>query len=167
MRISMRVLLSGALTMGFTAAVSFAQPAPPVTNAEPSSVSTAYDQSMAAKVGADEHGMRHYVMAILKTGPNRMPAGPQRDEMFKGHFANIQRLASEGRLVLAGPFDGAEGWRGMFIFAVTDIEEAKRLVATDPVVVNGEMVPEFHKYYGSAALMLVNELHQRVQKKSF
>ena len=38
------------------------------------------------------------------------------------------------------------------------------LVATDPVVAKGEMVPEFHALYGSAALMLVNEAHGRVTK---
>ena len=87
--------------------------------------------------------------------------------MFKGHFANINRLASEGKLALAGPFDGVNGWRGLFIFAVSDIEEAKRLTATDPVISSGEMVAEYHKYYGSAALMLVNDAHGRVAKKTF
>ena len=167
MSIRMLVPVSVALlSLGFATA-SHGQTADSAANAEPPRVAATYDPSLAAKVGADEHGMRHYVMVILKTGPNKMPAGPQREAMFKGHFANIQRLASEGKLALAGPFDGAEGWRGMFVFAVTEIDEAKELVATDPVVINGEMVPEFHKYYGSAALMLVNELHEKVQKESF
>jgi hypothetical protein len=51
--------------------------------------------------------------------------------------------------------------------AVTELEEAKRLTETDPVVSKGEMVAEYHKYYGSAALMLVNEGHGKVAKKSF
>jgi uncharacterized protein YciI len=163
MRTPLLVLMSAFLSIGF-ATTLHAQPA---ADAEPSTASATYDPALAARVGADEYGMRHYVMAILKTGPNTMPAGPKRDEMFQGHFANIRRLASEGKLVLAGPFDGAEGWRGMFVFDVADIDEAKKLVATDPVVISGEMVPEFHKYYGSAALLLVNELHEKVQKKSF
>lgn len=126
-----------------------------------------FDAALAAQVGADDYGMRNYVLVVLKTGPNRMPDGKERDAMFQGHFANINRLAGEGKLALAGPFDGVDGWRGLFIFAVADIEEAKKLVATDPVVASGEMVPEFHKYYGSAALMLVNDGHKKVQKKSF
>ena len=126
-----------------------------------------FDAALAAQVGADDYGMRNYVLVVLKTGPNRMPDGKERDAMFQGHFANINRLAGEGKLALAGPFDGVDGWRGLFIFAVADIEEAKKLVATDPVVASGEMVPEFHKYYGSAALMLVDDAHKKVQKKSF
>lgn len=125
----------------------------------------AYDEALATRLGADEYGMRQYVLVLLKTGPNPIPAGPERDEMFRGHFANMNRLADEGKLVLAGPFDGVDGWRGMFIFAVTDVEEARKLAATDPVLVKGEMVAEYHQYYGSAALMLVNETHDGLARK--
>ena len=67
--------------------------------------SNAFDPKLAASVGADDHGMRSYVLVILKTGPNKVPAGAERDEMFKGHFANMKRLAAEGKLAVAGPFD--------------------------------------------------------------
>ncbi|TSA10295.1 MAG: hypothetical protein D4R74_15030 [Betaproteobacteria bacterium] len=126
-----------------------------------------FDPELARTVGADDYGMRKYVLVILKTGPNKLPAGPERDDMFKGHFANINRLAKEGKLALAGPFDGADGWRGLFVLAVADIEEARKLVATDPVIIKGEMIAEYHRYYGSAALMLVNDAHDRVAKKGF
>lgn len=124
------------------------------------------DAELAKTLGADDNGMKQYVLVILKTGPNKVPAGKARDEMFKGHFANIKRLAGEGKLALAGPFDGVDGWRGMFVMVTADIEEAKQYVATDPVINNGEMVAEYHKLYASAALMLVNEVHQKLMKKS-
>lgn len=136
------------------ASAQTAPPAPP-----------GFDADLARSVGADELGMRHYVLVVLKTGPNKMPAGPDRDAMFRGHFANIKRLAGEGKLALAGPFDGSEGWRGLFIFAVSEIDEARQLVATDPVISSGEMVPEFHKFYGAAALMLLNGLYPKVAAK--
>jgi uncharacterized protein YciI len=123
-----------------------------------------FDSKLAQVTGADDNGMRGYVLVILKTG-TRVADGPERDAMFKGHFANMNRLAADGKLVQAGPLDGVDGWRGLFVFATPDVEEARKLVATDPVVVKGEMIPEFHKYYGSAALMLVNELHAKVSKK--
>ena len=127
----------------------------------------AYDAELAAQAGADERGMRSYVLVVLKTGPTRVPDGPERSEMFRGHFANMKRLSDEGKLVLAGPFDGVDGWRGLFVFAVKDIEEARQLAASDPVLVKGEMVAEYHQYYGSAALMLVPELHHKLAKKRF
>ena len=126
-----------------------------------------YDAALAESVGADEHGMRSYVLVILKTGPTPEPKGDGRDAMFKGHFANMERLAEEGRLAYAGPLDGVDGWRGLFVLATGDIEEAKRWVATDPVIVNGEMVAEYHAHYGSAALMRVNELHKKIVKSDF
>ncbi|MBR7799783.1 YciI family protein [Undibacterium fentianense] len=123
-------------------------------------VNPKYDAETAKSLGADQRGMRHYVLVILKTGPNKNPAGKERDDMFAGHFANMKRLAAAGKLALAGPFDGAEGWRGLFIFAVKDIEEARLLTATDPVITKGEMVAEYHPWYGSAAVMEVGRIHE-------
>jgi uncharacterized protein YciI len=138
-----------------------------VVPAEAQQAPPTFDAELATKLGADDYGMRNYVLVILKTGPHPVPAGPERDEMFRGHFANMQRLSEEGKLVLAGPLDGVDGWRGLFVFAVQDIDEAKALAATDPVIVKGEMVAEFHKYYGSAALMLVRDVHDTLARKQF
>ena len=125
----------------------------------------AFDEALARKVGADARGMRNYVLVILKTGPTRIPDGPERQEMFNGHFANMERLAAQGKLALAGPFGTNDaGWRGLYIFAVTDVEEAKTLVATDPVVAKGEMVAEYHKWYGTAGLMVVPDTHKKITK---
>jgi len=153
-----------ALLVSCCAALAMAQPAAPSAAA---SAMEHFDAALAARTGADAHGMRAYVFAVLKTGPNHMPAGPERDAMFAGHFANIQRMADAGKLVLAGPFDGVDGWRGMFIFAVKDIDEARALVANDPVIQHGEMVAEFHKYYGSAGLVLVPDIHKTIEREPF
>lgn len=133
--------------------------------AQPASAPPPFDAALAERFGADDYGMRRYVLVILKTGPTPLAAGPERDAMFRGHFANMQRLAEAGQLVLAGPLDGVDGWRGLFVFAVKTIDEARALGATDPVLMQGEMVAEYHRYDGSAALMGVNDLHQRLQRK--
>jgi uncharacterized protein YciI len=138
--------------------------AQPTAAAPSAAAAPTYDAALAGRVGADADGMRGFVFVLLKTGPTRVPDGAERDAMFKGHFDNINRLAAEGKLVLAGPFDGADGWRGMFVFASEDLEEVKALVASDPVIQKGEMVAEYHKYFGSAALMLINELHSRIDR---
>ena len=122
-----------------------------------------HDAALAQRLGADERGMRSYVLVILKTGPTRVPDGPARDAMFAGHFANMERLAKAGKLAVAGPFSkDPSGWRGLYVFAVDGIEQARELAETDPVVVQGEMVAEYHAWYGSAALMLVPEYHERL-----
>jgi hypothetical protein len=84
----------------------------------------------------------------------------------------MQRLADEGKLALAGPFgtDAGEApndWRGLFVFAVPTVADAKALVATDPTIQKGELVAEYHKWYGSAAVMLVPDAHKTIAKASF
>lgn len=143
----------------------FAEQAASSAPAKP--ISPDYQEVLAKQTGADDYGMRKYVLVILKSGPNKIPAGAERDEMFKGHFANMNRLAEQGVLAVAGPLDGVDGWRGLFILAVETIEEAQQHVATDPVIIKGEMVAEYHKHYSSAALMLVNANHKQVAKHSF
>lgn len=125
-----------------------------------------FDAATAQRLGADQRGMRSYVLVILKSGPNKVPAGKEREEMFAGHFANMRKLAAEGKLALAGPLDGVDGWRGLFVFAVKDIEEAKQLTATDPVIIKGEMVAEYHKWYGSAAVMDIGRIHETLNEKN-
>ncbi len=146
--------LCSVLAMPSARAVDAAQAGRPVAT---------YDAELARRVGADERGMRKYVLVVLKTGATRVPDGAERDAMFAGHFANIERLAKAGRLALAGPFSkDPSGWRGLYIFAVDGIDAARTLVETDPVVQKGEMVPEFHEWYGSAAAMLLPEWHERL-----
>ena len=125
-----------------------------------------YDAELAKKLGADERGMKMYVLCILKTGPKDAEfKGKQRDDIFAGHFANIGRLADEGKLAVAGPFGkNDKSWRGLYIFNVPTVEEAEKLVVLDPAVKAGVFVYELTPWYGSAAMMTVTETHKRLQK---
>lgn len=139
----------------------------PVAQAQQAAARSGYDAELAQRLGADAYGMRSYVLVILKTGPTPVTDPEKRKTMFAGHFANMERLSEEGKLVLAGPFSGdPDGWRGLFVLAVDDIDEARRLTATDPVIANGEMVAEYHRWYGSAATMLIPDLHEKVTSKA-
>src|ERR1051325_37847 len=67
--------------------------------------SPAYDAELAKRLGADEYGMKNYVLVILKTGPNDATVtGKEREDIFAGHMKNISRLADEGKLAVAGRF---------------------------------------------------------------
>ena len=125
-----------------------------------------YDSTLAAQLGADEYGMRKYVMAFLKAGPNQDMDSTQASKLQRAHLDNIFRLADEGKLAVAGPFlDGGE-LKGVYVFNVTSIEEAKELTETDPAVKAGRFILELHPWYGSAAMMKVNDWHKKVQKKN-
>ena len=128
---------------------------------------TMYDSTLAKELGADDYGMRKYVMAFLKAGPNRAQSNEDASKIQKAHMDNISRMAKEGKLILAGPFlDGGE-LRGIYVFNVETIEEAQALTKTDPAVQAGRLVMELHPWYGSAALLELNSLHEKVQKKKF
>jgi uncharacterized protein YciI len=80
---------------------------------------------------------------------------------------NIERMAKEGKLVVAGPFMDEGELRGIYVFNVKTVEEARALTSTDPAIKAGRLSMELHPWYGSAALMEVNDLHNRIQKKGF
>jgi len=132
----------------------------------PHSQAAAYDSVLAKKLGADDYGMKRYVMAFLKTGPNQITDSLKRIEMQKAHLKNIIRLANEGKLIVAGPFLDEQPVEGIFVFNVSTIEEAKALTNTDPAIQSGELIMELRPWYGSAALVETTALHQKIQKKS-
>ena len=124
----------------FLLALTFACVVPVAMGAE----EPAFDPELAKRLGADERGMKTYVLCILKTGPKDAEIkGDARKEIFAGHFANIGRLADEGKLAVAGPFGKNDRtWRGLYIFNVATIEEAEKLVVLDPAVKAGVFVHE-------------------------
>jgi uncharacterized protein YciI len=125
-----------------------------------------YDADLATSLGADEYGMKQYVLAFLKRGPNRNQDSVTAENLQKAHLQNITRLANEGKLVLAGPFLDDTDIRGIYIFNVTSLEEARKLTESDPAIKAGRLVMELHPWYGSAALMQVNKIHGMLEKKS-
>ncbi len=124
-----------------------------------------YDSTLAKKLGADDYGMKSYVFAILKTGTNTTTEKAFIDSCFSGHMANIVRLVSEGKLIVAGPLGkNNNAYRGIFIFNVNTIEEARKLVETDPAINSGLLDADLYNWYGSAALPEYLEASQKVGK---
>lgn len=126
-----------------------------------------FDQRLADSLGADEIGMKKYVMAFLKKGPNRNQDSATASQLQAAHMKNIGRMADMGKLILAGPFMDNGEVRGIYVFNVATVEEARELIASDPAIQAGRLVMELHPWYGSAALLLVNGWHNKVAKKNF
>lgn len=113
-----------------------------------------YDKALAEKLGGDDYGMKSYFLVILKTGGNTTTNKEYVNESFKGHLQNINRLAKEGILVVAGPIGkNDKSYRGIFILQnINTIEDAKILLLTDPAISNGLLDYDIFTWYGSAAL---------------
>jgi uncharacterized protein len=78
-----------------------------------------------------------------KWTPEKTPAT---EELQKAHLANIGRLAETKKLVVAGPFGDNGKLRGIFVFKVASIDEARTLAATDPAVQAGRLAIDMHPW---------------------
>lgn len=125
-----------------------------------------YDSTLAKKLGADEYGMKKYVMVLLKTGTATGLAKSKTDSLFAGHMQNINRLADAGKLVVAGPFFKNDKYRGIFILNADSLEEGKKLVESDPAVQAKLLDLDLLMWYGSAALAETLEIHKKIEKKN-
>ncbi|AXI99838.1 putative conserved protein YciI, contains a putative active-site phosphohistidine [Cyclonatronum proteinivorum] len=125
-----------------------------------------FDAALAEELGADLYGMRLYVMAFLKAGPNQEMSAEQAAELQRGHMAHIRQLAEAGELILAGPFVGSADVRGIFLFRTDSVEHARTLTAQDPAVAAGRLEMELHQWYGSAALLQTPDFHARIAREN-
>ena len=127
-----------------------------------------YDEALAERLGADDYGMKSYVFVMLKTGSNTSTDKAVRDSCFMGHMENIGRLVEEDILIVAGPFDKNENnYRGIFILDVPTLEEAEKILETDPAISAKFLEPELYNWYGSAALREYLNASDKVWKVGF
>jgi len=127
-----------------------------------------YDSTLAEKYGADERGMKSYVLVILKTGSSTTADKAFIDSCFSGHMNNINRLVKSGQLIVAGPLGKNENtYRGIFILNTMTLEEAAELMQTDPAIKEKLLEPILFKWYGSAALPAYLEASDKIWKKGF
>lgn len=129
---------------------------------------TEYDPELAKKLGADDYGMKTYILVILKTGSQVIEDKALRDSLFAGHMQNISRLADEGKLIVAGPLSTNESnYRGIFILNTDSIKLANEWLQTDPVIREKVLDADLYKWYGAAALHTYLEVQEKVTKTSF
>ncbi|TDW48677.1 uncharacterized protein YciI [Flavobacterium sp. 270] len=125
-----------------------------------------FDENLAKSLKADEYGMKKYVFCLLKSGTNTTASKEETQKLFEGHMANINKLAKEGKLVVAGPFmKNDRSYRGIYIFNVETIAEAEALVATDPAIKAKLLEAELTPWYSSAALQETLKIHEKIAKK--
>jgi uncharacterized protein YciI len=127
------------------------QPAPSASPSAPAPAASA----VAAPDTVTAPKLVTYQFGLLRKGPKWTPGETEETKRIQaGHLANIGRLADEGKLVVAGPLEAAEGsdLRGVFVFQVGSIEEAQALTATDPAVQAGRLVIELYSFLGTSGL---------------
>ncbi|HEX5054679.1 MAG TPA: YciI family protein [Planctomycetota bacterium] len=131
-----------------------AGPVEPVAVAPPAAAPAAAPAAVPA-VDTDA-AERHCTLVLLKTGPRREPlSDSERSQIFGGHFGNMQRLAREGHLLVAGPYGKEKSdaaLRGLFVLDTVDPERARQLAETDPGFKAGVFTFDYHMMATAAPL---------------
>lgn len=127
-----------------------------------------YDSVLAKKLNADVYGMKKYYLVLLKSGNVIITDKAKLDTIFNGHMKNIQMLASQNKLVVAGPLGKNDNnYEGIFILNTESKKEAEAMMETDTAVHSKVLTAEYYLYYGSASLQEIPMLHNKIQQKHF
>ncbi len=138
------------------------------TYAKAQNTNNIYDSVLAKKLNADAYRMKKYYLVLLKTGPTVISDKAKLDSIFSGHMKNIQWLASQNKLVLAGPLGKNDNnYEGIFILNTDNKKEAVGMIETDRAVHSKILTAEYYMYYGSASLQQIPEMHNKIQRKHF
>ncbi len=84
--------------------------------------------------------LENLVFGFLMRGSNTSQPAAEAQEIQKQHLAYMDGLHKQGKLVMAGPFLDNSDWRGVVVYRVESVEEAKQLAAGDPAVKAGRLV---------------------------
>lgn len=111
----------------------------------------------AAPAAPAESPLARYTLVLLKTGPESGKLSQEENRRaFAGHFANMERLARERKLLVAGPYGTTRSdpeLRGIFVLASADRAEAEAWAATDPTTQAGVFRLEYHELVTDAPLL--------------
>lgn len=141
-------------TLPWLAALTFAAAiaaGTPLTAAEPPAGATEE-----ADAPAPPMKMKRYFLALLSKGPTWDPGeSAEIQRIQEGHMANIRRLAAEGKLALAGPFEDAGDLRGLFVLDAATMEEARALCDSDPAIAAGRLRAEIFAWWAPEGVGVV------------
>jgi uncharacterized protein len=118
-----------------------AQPPAPMPPPEPA----APPEAPAPPAAEQPFVFEQYQLVLLKRPANAPDYPPERlQEIQRGHLAHMTALGEAGHLVIAGPFSDQEDerLRGLALYQVGSIEEARRMASADPAVVAGRLEVE-------------------------
>ena len=91
--------------------------------------------------------MKRYWLVLLKKGPNHNHDSISAEKIQAAHMANINRLAKEGKLIMAGPIGIEDDLRGIFLMNCADSAEVENFVRTDSAVITGRLIMKYYPWW--------------------
>jgi len=106
-----------------------------------------------AQKAEPQYEMTTYVAGFFHRGPKwTSEETAETRRIQEGHLANFRKLAEAGKLIVAGPFSDAGELRGMLIFKLASVDEARDLMEADPALQSGRLVLDLHLWFAAAGL---------------
>ena len=123
-----------------------------------------FDSKMANQLGANKYGLKKYTLCFFNKGAQRVLKSDQVLALEKGHINYMNELIAKKEIVLAGYFNETDVHLGFVVFDSQDTSHVRSLIEKDPKVNEGLIVPHFQQWTSSAAILKLNEIHQKIQK---
>ena len=108
-----------------------------------------HSASVSGSIANDSPRMKQYWLVMLLKGNNRTHDKETAQRIQAAHIANIDRLAAEGKVVMAGPmgYKYDADLRGIFIMDAKDSATAASYVKTDSAIITGRLRFELHPWW--------------------
>lgn len=104
--------------------------------------------------GDTTYTMKRYVFMMLDSGETKSKDSIESAKFQEMHMAHLNKLAEDGKLIVAGPFEGGGEHRGLLIFDVETLDEALKLEGEDPSVKSGRLKMNAFYWWGAKGTVL-------------
>src|ERR1700687_3088469 len=91
-----------------------------------------------------------YALVLLRRGPKWSPQQtPESERIQQEHLGHLRKMWETGKLVVAGPFSDQPDptLRGLCLYRVDSLDEARRWAQSDPAVQAGRLAVEAMTWY--------------------
>lgn len=120
-----------------------------------SAVASAQDQREFSYTEKDTtYTMKRYVFMLLNSGETKSKTEEEAAKFQELHLAHLSKMAEDGKLIVAGPFEGGGQHRGLLIFDVETVEEALQLEGEDPMIKTGRLRMEAFYWWGAKGTVI-------------
>ena len=98
--------------------------------------------------------MKEYYLVFLKEGPHRNQDSVTASKIQERHLAYLTKMYDDDKMSICGPLMDENAIKGMCVYHVGSLEEAKRLAEGDPAVKSGRLLVEVHPWYSAKGMIL-------------